>query len=121
MVAVYESQMRQKQTQAFVDAEPTELPLVRRPWISDGAGGFKRGPATTVWPQHIRLVASNTQLPVRRTVDGRDVQPNYTLIGMPTVDVQSGDTFTIDGVRYEVIFIYPNKTEALRADVGYGR
>lgn len=121
MVALFEQEMRVKQTLAFIAAEPTLLPMTRRPWIPDGSGGMKRGPATPVAAQQVRLVAANQQLPVRRTADGRDVQPNYTMIGMPDLNVQAGDTFLIDGTRYEVIFIQPNRTEATRAEVGYGR
>jgi hypothetical protein len=113
--------LRIDQTRAFIDAEPIELAITRRPWISDGAGGFKRGPATAVPAQTLRLVSPNTQLPLRRTVDGRDAQPVYTLVGMPTDDVQNGDTFLVDTVRYEVVFVQPKKLDALRAEVAYGR
>jgi hypothetical protein len=113
--------LRTEQTRAFIDAEPIDLALTRRPWIPDGAGGFKRGPATLLPALTLRLVSPNTQLPMRRTVDGRDAQPIYTLLGMPTDDIQNGDTFTVDAVRYEVVFVQPKKLDALRAEVAYGR
>lgn len=113
--------LRTEQTRAFIDAEPIDLALVRRPWIPDGAGGYKRGPVQNIPAQTLRLVSPNTQLPLRRTVDGRDAQPIYTLIGMPTDDVSNGDTFLVDGIRYEVVFVQPKKFDALRAEVAYGQ
>jgi hypothetical protein len=113
--------LRTEQTRAFIDAEPIVLALTRRPWISDGAGGYKRGPVQNIAAQSLRLVSPNTQLPLRRTVDGRDAQPIYTLIGMPTDNVQNGDTFMVDAVRYEVVFVQPKKLDALRAEVAYGQ
>jgi hypothetical protein len=116
-----EIELRTEQTFAFISAEPTDLALSRRPLISDGAGGFKRGPAVNVAAQTLRIVSPNTQLPLRKSVDGRDAQPIYTIVAMPEADVQSGDTFLIDTVRYEVVFVQPKKLDALRAEVAYGR
>jgi hypothetical protein len=113
--------MRTFQTRAFIDAEPLELALVRRAFVPDGAGGYKRGPIQNIPAQTLRMIASNTQLPLRRTVDGRDAQPLYTLLGMPDDDIQAGDTFIIDQIRYEVVFVQPKKFDALRAEVAYGR
>jgi len=121
MASDAEIELRILQTQEFIAAESSSVVFVRRPWVSDGAGGFKRGTAVNVAAQQLRLIGSNTQLPVRQTVDGREIQPNYTIVGMPDLDITSGDTFVLGGIRYEVVFVYSNKLEATRAEVGYGR
>lgn len=121
MVSTVEAQMRQAQTQALIDAEGISLSLTRQPWVSDGAGGWRRGARTSVAAQKVRLISANTQLPVRRTMDGREVSPLYTMVGMPDLNVQAGDSFIIDSVRYEVVFVQPSRVDATRAEVAYGR
>lgn len=118
---IIELEMRRQSTTDFIVAEPFSIVLSRRPLIPDGAGGFKRGPAVALPGQVARLVQSNNQLPLKSTVDGREVQPEFLLVGEWDADVLAGDTFTLDGTRYEVLFVYPNRTEAARAEVGYGR
>lgn len=116
-----EQEMRRKATVDFIEPEPFLLTLRRRPLIPDGAGGYKRGPEVPLAVQTMRLVSSNNQLPLKSTVDGREVQPEFLLVCRWDADVAAGDLFTLDATRYEVLFVYPNRTDATRAEVGYGR
>jgi hypothetical protein len=113
--------IRTLNTKTFMDAEPLDVAFSRRPLVSDGSGGKVRGTAVVLAVQRIRLVAANTQLPIRQSADGREVQPVFSLVAMPDLDVVNGDTFSYGGVRYEVLFVYPARVDATRADVGYGR
>jgi hypothetical protein len=110
-----------KQTDAFIKSHPYKRNIVlsRQDKVDDGAGGWTSAPAVIGSPSEMALVPSATQLPVRRTLDGQEVTPEYTLIARHTADIRNGDWFWVDGIKYEVVFVFPNKSYEIKAEVIY--
>jgi hypothetical protein len=83
------------QTQAFIDASPTEVTIMREQTVEDGAGG-KRPIDPLEIPQVVKVATQPAQRFVV-TEDGRNVPVNKSLVGMPDFDVRVGDTFELEG------------------------
>lgn len=94
-------------TQMFIDERPIELALVRSTKVSDGEGGWTKTSPTTLSPQRVRKVAQGriADTTQRMTSDGALVIPTAVLIAMPDFDVQRYDTFTLDGIPHEVLWV----------------
>lgn len=99
-----------RQTERFIAENPTDLVLTRNTRASDGAGGFTTSP-TPLSSQVVRIVQQRTSAAVeRRNISGEVVNPSVTLVCLPSVNVQRGDTFTWQGLSAEVVW---------RTDLGY--
>jgi hypothetical protein len=109
------------QTQAFIDAFPTKLILKRPVVASDGAGGQTLDEAnpTVLEPQKLRIVFQRSPIPIV-TEDGRDVEVDRVIVGMPDLDIAIGDEYTTDEGEFEVISVerVPWKTESAVAVKG---
>lgn len=94
-------------TQRFIDENPNDFTLERPTLTDDGAGGVRKTGTTTLEPQTMRLVGSYLQSAQTSqvTVNGQVVVPEFTLIALPSADVQVRDTFTFEGKVHEVVFV----------------
>jgi hypothetical protein len=100
-------QIPERQIRAFIDRKPFEVVLSRESRIDDGAGGSIPDSPTELLPQEVRIVG----VPRPRTVvtqDGREVQIDKAIIGLPDLDVQLGDTAPLSDGNYEVVDIDRN-------------
>lgn len=117
----YELVVQRKNTDAYLDADGESVTLSRSGvMVSDGAGGFKPGSAAgPVPPQTFVLATTDRQLPVRRTVDGLEISPEYIMTGAYDADVQPGDWFYRNGLKYEVVFVHLDRNFQTTAEVIY--
>jgi hypothetical protein len=106
-------------TLAEINAAPIDMRLNRVTWISDSSGGSKPGPPSTLTSQRVTLIAPTQQLPERRTIAGITVVPEYLLKGKHDADIQRGDWYFVDGVKYEIVFVYPDRRYQTKAEVVY--
>jgi len=116
-----EAAIRQRLTAEFIAANPRTIVLQRPSRVDDGAGGSTDGAPTTVKSQVMRLVALNREVPSRTTVDGREVSPSYRLVAANDADLLPGDYWMDGPVKYEVVWVEPDRLDATRAEVVYGR
>lgn len=106
--------LRRAQTEALINMKPADVVLTRYTWLSDGAGGRTKGPATPLPAQRMRLVPSSTVLqeaPARVTSDGRTVTPNWLLIALPECDIHEFDTCVVLGHKLEIVYVSTSPTE----------
>lgn len=96
-------------TDAFIRAWPETLVFNRSTKIADGQGGWTVGPPQDLPPQQLAVLAQNTQLEQRLTLDGQMVRPDYKLVGYFDANVQRGDWFSWRGNRYDVVYVYGNR------------
>lgn len=115
-----EKDTRRRLTTEFIEANPRLVSFERPTMVDDGAGGLKPGAPDPLPPQRVRIVAPNRELPVRQTVDGRSIQPSYTLVSDWDADIAAGDRLKADGVTYEVVYVQPDHLDATRAELVYG-
>lgn len=110
-----------RQTDAFIRTHPNRvaITLSRQTMVNDEEGGWVSDTTVVGGQQYVALIATNLQLPIRRSVDGQEIQPEYILIGYPDADITRGDWFWLDGVKYEVVFVNPNRSYEVRAEVAY--
>jgi hypothetical protein len=124
VIAAGELAIQRQLTAAFIAADYIQVTLMRSVWTSDGAGGEVKGASAPIAPQKARLIpqsdgASSGPSQGRLTSDGEIVQPSYMLMGSYQFDVQRWDQFTVDGRRYEVVFINENRQYEVKAEVAY--
>lgn len=112
--------VRRQGTLEMIAGNSMIVPLQRPSYVDDGAGGLQPGSVQVVLPQTFRIIALNREVPRRISADGSEVQPTYRLLGRWNADVERGDYFHKDGVRYEVVWVEPDKSDATRADLVYG-
>lgn len=105
-------------TKAFIQADYLLVPLTRHVMMPDGAGGTED--VEVVLPeQTMRLLPLGDGAEERLTADGRAVRPSYMLQGMHDADMERWDTFTLDGHRYEVVFVNENRQYQVKGEVYY--
>ena len=111
-------------TQIFIDANPSQMIVVRIVLSSDGSGGVVSNSTTTLAAQTARLVGiearpgSTLDLSVSR--DGEMVVANSIIIGLPTMDLKNQDQVTFDGDTsrvYEVLHVENHPEWRRRAEV----
>lgn len=106
-------------TQAFIDANPTDVVLTRYTSGDDGAGGTTQIEPQTLEPQVMRIVAQNlkTAAESRVTPDGQVVTPVFAVIALPSADIAVGDQFTDDDKLLEVVYVQRRPEWRVRAEV----
>lgn len=80
----------------------------------DVSVSFRRG-ETVLAAQTIRVARTGggTRL---QSSGGQESRGQVVIMGTTTLDIQSGDRFTVSGILYRVIFIRPNRTAATMAE-----
>ncbi len=116
----FELHIQQRNTVAHLEADGEMVTLSRNSTPTpDEAGGFTPGGPGSLAPQVFVMETSTRQLPVRRTVDGLEVNPEYVLTGLWDADIQPGDWFFKDGAKYEVVFVHLDRSYMTTAEVIY--
>lgn len=116
-----ELRVNRRMTDVFIKTHPQKIAvtLSRETMVNDGAGGWVSGSTSSVAAQEFAFLPSAYQLPVRRTQDGQEVTPEYTMIGRHDAVIEPGDWFWSDGIKYEVVFIHPDRSYQVKAEVMY--
>lgn len=99
-----------KQTAAFIGENPVEITITRKQKVETASGGWRWADDRDLPSQTVRkvgrLVSSQANSVAERTAsDGKAVVPTCNVIGLPDWDVQVGDTFVINNVTHEVVWI----------------
>jgi hypothetical protein len=111
---------QRKQTQALLDrGNAIRVVLNHATVINDSSGGTKPGAPVSRVQQTFHWSQPSTQLPERVTPDGSLAVPEYILIGRYDAAIERGDWFYHEGVKYQVVFIHPDKSYEIRAEVVY--
>lgn len=113
--------MSRRQIQAIIAADSISVILYRSLKISDGAGGFIQGPKNPLPPQTAALIPFKRRLTefLVNTEMGDVPDLPFVLLGMPTLDVMRGDTFTWQGDSFEVQTIDIKTNVRVAAHVDY--
>lgn len=120
MAASVELQQQRRMTLAEIGAAPTTIALQRQDYIDDLSGGQKpNGAPATLRSQRVTIISPTQQLPERRTLAGITVQPEFLLKGRWDADIQRGDWYFVQGVKYEVVYVDPDHRYQTKAEVVY--
>lgn len=115
-----ENDIMRAQTKAFIDADPKTLVLTRRVVAPNGSGGYDATWLPLMDSQVLRLIPQHgTMSPLRETLDGEAVQPDYILLGEYSADIKRWDSFTDNGRRYQVLFVHEKASYEKKAEVKY--
>lgn len=107
-------------TTEFIDADSKQLTMSRRTTASNGSGGYEETYTPLVFPQKFRLIPQQGNMsPLRATLDGEAVQPDYVLLGEYDVNLVRWDTFTDQGRRYIVLFVHEKRSYEVKGEVLY--
>lgn len=119
-IAAIELRVLRRNTEAFIDADPREITLMRAASVPTGTGGARPGVAAPLATQTLRLIpqAESTSTE-RRLPDGSVVIPTWVLLGMHTANMQRGDTFTLpDGVTTGVVvYVHEKRDYEVKGEV----
>ena len=119
MIAAAELAIQRQLTAAFIKADAISVVLNRPSWADDGAGGSVQGPPAPLPAQEMRLIPLADGAQERFMPSGEAVTPVYALLGHYTADISRWDQVTIQGRRYEVVFINENQQYEVKAEVVY--
>ena len=119
MIAGAELAVQRMLTSAFIEADHLTVVLYRSVWTSDGAGGSVKGLPAPLAPQRMRLIPLGDGAVERFTANGEAVRPSYKLLGKYDADMDRWDEFSLDGRRYEVVFINENRQYEVKGEVAY--
>lgn len=101
-----ELQVLRKQTEAFIAADPTAVPLTRRTRQANGAGGWRFVAPNTILPvQQFHIVAAGENVVLREGPDGRQVATSHNIVGAYDADIQKFDLFEYNGIPYMVLWV----------------
>lgn len=118
MISPAELEIQKRQTQAFIDADPETVvftPGEER--VSDGAGGWTVKKGTPRDPQVVRMIPTATDNDVIQSPEGRRVDIQYTVLGMPEATFERGDTFTWRGQEWKVDYLHQKPDYERKGDV----
>lgn len=104
-------------TEAFILADAEQVVFSRRTKLVDGSGGFTFTTAPLANAQTVRLIPASDKVTEVITQDGQRARPQYTLIGMPTLDIKKYDLFTWRGSTWEVVEVHMKPDYEKKGDV----
>jgi hypothetical protein len=119
MIATAELAIQRMLTRVFIEADVRPVVLERSTWTPDGAGGSVQGDPESLAPQRMRLIPLGDGAQERFTPNGEAVRPSYKLLGKYDADMERWDTFTLDGSRYEVVWVNENRQYEVKGEVAY--
>jgi hypothetical protein len=106
-------------TTEFINADFKDIVLNRVTRTSNGAGGYTEE-ETPVDAQRMRLIPQQGNMsPLRETLEGEAVQPDYVLLGEWNADLMRWDTFVDLGRRYQVLFVHEKSSYERKGEVKY--
>lgn len=94
----------------YINDSPTMVIFTPYTETSNLAGGTVRTAGTPRLPQKVRLIASDRQRTRTDSVqesNSKQTEVPLMIMGMPDLEVERGDRFTLDGVEYFVTEIQP--------------
>lgn len=111
-----------RQLLEFINADPADIVIKRRPKVKSTAGGYTLGAEVALPSQRFRLVPFKRRLTHGTTAgggagEGRVASLPYVLVGRYDADVQPEDYFDYNGLRYEVLSLEPNRTIRTAAEL----
>lgn len=106
-------------TREFIRADEDAVNLYRRAKVPNGSGGYRLADPIPLTAQPMRLIPLQSGATERHTLDGKLVEPGYALLGVWDADMQRGDEFTVNGRRYQVVFINENRSYETKGEVTY--
>lgn len=110
--------VQRRTTGVVIDIDPFMCVLTREERVPDGSGGYTTQ-KTPQAAQKMRLMALAPGAGERQTTQGRSVVPQYAILGRHDANVKRFDTFTRNGLRYEVVFVSEDRRWETRAEVIY--
>ena len=114
-----EVEVHEALTEAWVASDPISVVLSRLVKLPTTSGGY----TTTLQSldaQSFRMDRSSQQsLSMVTTPDGTQVPLRFRLVGDPNADVEAGDTFELDGAKYEITFVARETFRRSVAEVEY--
>ena len=118
-IASGELSIQRRLTAEFIKSDSVDVVLYRSAPVADGKGGTVKGSPAPLPEQCMRLIPLGDGATERFTANGQAVQPQYMLMGSYDADMQRFDSFTLDGVRYEVVFVNQNRQYETKGEVYY--
>lgn len=118
LVQSQELAVQRNLTRAFIAADESQVVLTRHTKVANGSGGYTTT-TQALTSQPFRLIPQQSGGIERHTLDGKIVDPSYHLLGDWDADMERFDTFTLDGRRYEVVFIVENRSYEVKGEVVY--
>lgn len=115
MIPAAEAAVQRQLTAWFIAADVEAVVLERPTKTSNGAGGFKKTFAPLA-PQEMRLIPQGSGVE-RNLEDGRVVASTHVLMGNYGADMLRGDTFSLGGRDYEIVFINENREYEVKGEV----
>lgn len=113
-----ETRMNRKHTQAFIEADPKQVTLLRSTRTPNGSGGFVMSqPSPVLPPQQGRLIPNNRQTNERMTSDGVQVIPDMVLLMSFDADVLRHDRFEDQDRIYEVVWLHEKRLYQTKCEV----
>lgn len=120
MASSIELAAQRKQTQALLArGNGIRVVLNHATIVNDASGGQTPGAPVSRTEQTFHWSQPSTQLPERVTPDGSLAVPEYVLVGRHDAVIERGDWFYMDGIKYQVVFIHPDRSYETRAEVVY--
>lgn len=119
MISSLELSIQRQLSNAFIEADPLEIQLSRPTRTPDGAGGYVDSLVPIGGLQRLRLIPLGDGADERTTADGVAVAPTYMLMGTYLANIQRWDEFSVDGRRYQVVFINQNRQYEVKGEVAY--
>lgn len=101
-------------TRWFIAQDPTSISLTPSTTSRGPGGGFIRTAGTPRTAAQVKLIGVE-QDGVSRGEGGVDRQFNYTIVGMPDLQISVDDTFTVDGNKFIVTAILPKNGYEVKA------
>lgn len=114
-----ELETKREATNYFIQDNPITIPLTRNDRVRTPTGGYKDEERTLVG-QDFRIVGSaGLNQPEAQTNVGTVANYGIQIVGYWDADVEDGDEFTINGGRYKVTFVYPDRAYRTIAQANY--
>lgn len=107
MPSEVELKYNRRQTAAFIAYDAITVVLQHASVVPTAAGGMTRTSTSSRDPQTARMLpmGSGATAPVRRQVDGEEVAAQFLLVLPWDAEVERGDWYYHDGLKYEVVWV----------------
>ena len=106
-----------KGTQAFIEADGTDLSVSRKVKVSNGSGGYTTGPETVHGPFRVRLIPQSDRVPEVVMSDGRLMRPKFVILGMPGTDIRRDDVLVWKLKQFVVAAVHDGPEYEFKANV----